>query len=387
MLASCAVPVAAICPSRPWRNRRDDNGSVFGDEIVVTAQKREENVQDVGIAISAFTGDQLRAMGLENSSDIASFTPGVHLSGSLAGQNTQFTIRGVTQNDFNDIVEAPNAVYLDEGYIAIAQGQSFAVFDIDRVEVLKGPQGTLFGRNATGGLVHYISRLPSLTKWEGYADLRYGIMDSSDPPGIFTAEMAAGGPLSDKVGVRIAGRWNKQQPWLRNLYPLGAVGGSPGPGAGANLGDDDTLAGRFTMLFEPSDGTQFILSANGSRARVGTGPYQQKPTIAVFDAAGELINVQDASPTETRASIGVPGGPKSSTETPAPISTTMASSAARAKSTAARPEPTSSAGAIRMAQGRCFPATLPSRITARSIPGASTCAPNSISRIRSPSHL
>jgi iron complex outermembrane receptor protein len=130
------------------------NASSMLEEIVVTAQKREQNLQDVPIAITAFSGAQMNAMGVQESFDIATFTPGVHISGNLAGQNTQFSIRGVTQNDFNDIIEAPNAVYLDEGYIAVAQGQTFAVFDIDRVEILKGPQGTLFGRNATGGLVN-----------------------------------------------------------------------------------------------------------------------------------------------------------------------------------------------------------------------------------------
>ena len=117
------------------------------EEVVVVAQKREQNVQDVPIAITAFTGEQMNALGVSESFDIAAFSPGVHISGNLAGQNTQFSIRGVTQNDFNDIIEAPNAVYLDEGYIAVAQAQTFAVFDIDRVEILKGPQGTLFGRN------------------------------------------------------------------------------------------------------------------------------------------------------------------------------------------------------------------------------------------------
>lgn len=311
-LATCAITLAmgwALPAAAQNAAPPQGDNSVLSGEIIVTAQKRQENVQNVGIAITAYTGEQLRALGIEKSSDIASFSPGVHISGSLAGQNTQFTIRGVTQNDFNDIVEAPNAVYLDEGYIAIAQAQSFAVFDIDRVEVLKGPQGTLFGRNATGGLVHYISHLPSLTKWEGYVDARYGVMDSPAHPTIFTLQGAVGGPLSDKIGVRAAGRWNKQQPYLRNLYPLGAVGGSPGPGAGANLGDDDTLSGRFTILVEPSEGTQFILSANGSRARLSTGPYQQKPTIAQYNSAGELINVLDVGPGETRASIGVPGAP------------------------------------------------------------------------------
>ena len=103
------------------------------EEVVVTAQKREQGLQDVGIAVSAFTGDQLRAFNATTSFDIAAYTPGVHISGNLAGQNTQYTIRGVTQNDFNDIIESPNAVYLDEGYVAIAQAQTFALLDIDRV--------------------------------------------------------------------------------------------------------------------------------------------------------------------------------------------------------------------------------------------------------------
>ena len=149
------------------------------EEIVVTAQKREQNIQDVGIAITAFTGDQMRTLGITNSFDIANFAPGVHLSGNLAGQNTQFTIRGVTQNDFNDIIEAPTAVYLDEGYIPIAQAQTFALLDIERVEILKGPQGTLFGRNATGGAVQYVSRKPSLERVEGYIDLTTGFYDSN----------------------------------------------------------------------------------------------------------------------------------------------------------------------------------------------------------------
>lgn len=131
------------------------------EEIVVTAQKREQNLQDVGIAVTAFTGTQMKELGITRSFDVSALTPGVHTGGAIAGQNTQFTIRGVTQNDFNDIVESPNAVYLDEGYVAIAQAQTFALFDIERVEILKGPQGTLFGRNATGGLIHFVSNKPN----------------------------------------------------------------------------------------------------------------------------------------------------------------------------------------------------------------------------------
>lgn len=144
--------------------------SLLMEKIVVTAQKRIESVQTVGIAITAFNGDQLEQLGVENSTDIAKFTPGVSLSGSFAGQQQQFSIRGVTQNDFNDHVESPNAVYIDEGYVAMQQGQIFSTFDLERVEVLKGPQGTLFGRNSTGGLVSFISRKPT-EDLEGYLDL------------------------------------------------------------------------------------------------------------------------------------------------------------------------------------------------------------------------
>lgn len=299
------VGLAVACTTGPVSAQSVLEGEA--GEIVVTAQKREQSIQKVGIAISAFSGEQLRALNVTDSRAIAAITPGVHLGGAAAGQNSQYTIRGVTQNDFNDIVEAPNAVYLDEAYIAIGQGQSFALFDIDRVEVLKGPQGTLFGRNATGGLVHYVTRKPSLTKVEGFLDINGGIYDSVSNPLGFRIEGAVSIPLSEKVAQRFAVYWNKRQPLLRNLYPQGAVGGSPGPDAGADMDDDDTLAGRSTTLFEPSDTARITLQFNAARSRVSTAPYQSKPTIAVFDAGGELVNVIDVSPTETRGSIGAAG--------------------------------------------------------------------------------
>jgi len=301
------VPAASPEKDQAAQNPADESGSALSDEIIVTAQRREQSIQKVGIAITAYSGDQLRALNVTDSRELASLTPGVHLGGALAGQNSQYTIRGVTQNDFNDIVEAPNAVYLDDGYIAIGQGQTFALFDIDRVEVLKGPQGTLFGRNATGGLVRYITRKPDLDTVEGFIDVNYGLHDSPGTPGAFHGEAAINVPMGSKMATRFAVMWNKAQPWLRNEYPAGAVGGSPGAGAGANLGDDDTLAGRVTTLVEPTDSARILLSVNAARTRMGTAPYQQKATIGVFDAAGELVNVINASPTETRASIAADG--------------------------------------------------------------------------------
>lgn len=277
------------------------------EEVVVTAQKREQSIQDVGIAITAFTGDQMKALGVEQSFDIAAFTPGVHISGNLAGQNTQFTIRGVTQNDFNDIVEAPNATYLDDGYLAVAQAQTFTVFDVERVEILKGPQGTLFGRNATGGLIHYLSRKPNFDEVEGYADLTFGLFDSNADATQTRFEGAVGGPLGDSVAGRVALLYNKHDGYLNNLYPdqapAGLAGLPPGPGAGADLGDDDTIALRGTLDFQINEDVLFRVSANYAKSDVATGPYQSKSTIAVLDASGELVNVIDTPAGETRLSI------------------------------------------------------------------------------------
>ena len=277
------------------------------EEITVTAQKREQNLQDVPIAITAFSGEQMRALGVSQSIDIAAFTPGVHISGNLAGQNTQFSIRGVTQNDFNDIIEAPTAVYLDEGYLAIAQAQTFAVFDVQRVEILKGPQGTLFGRNATGGLVHYISNKPSFDEPSGSLDVQFGSFDTPANANSYTVEGAFGGPISDTVAGRLAFRYNDQEGYLKNLYPESAFLGSPGTGAGADLGDDETKAVRGSLAFQPSDSLTINVSLNYAKSEVSTGPYQSISTIGVV-TNGELVNVIDTPPGETRISIDTAGG-------------------------------------------------------------------------------
>lgn len=295
-----AAPLLAEEPAPPA------NASIL-EEVVVSAQKREQNIQDVGISIAAYSGEQIEALGVTSSFDIAAFTPGVHISGNLAGQNTQFTIRGVTQNDFNDIVEAPNAAYLDEGYIAIAQAQTFGVYDIDRVEILKGPQGTLFGRNATGGLVHYISRKPSFDKVSAFTDVTLGMFDSPTNAFDKRIEAAIGGPFSDRVAGRVAVMYRQHDGYLKNLYPSQAPTGlgsaSPGTGAGADMGDDDTIAARGTLDFKAGEKGLFRVSVNYARSKIATGPYQSASTIGVVDAAGELTNVINTPASETRLTM------------------------------------------------------------------------------------
>jgi len=278
------------------------------EEVIVTAQKREESIQDVGIAITAFSGDQLDAFGITESVAISAFTPGVHMSGNNGGATQQFTIRGATQNDFFDLAEAPNAVYVDEAYMASGQSQLFASYDMERVEILKGPQGTLFGRNATGGLVHYITKAPT-EEFEAYGDVSYGNYDQ------VRFEGAVSGALTDTVSGRISGFYRKHDTILKNTFGSGnpedaispafnpdfiTIPFTAGPpnttfadgstDGAADMWNDDQYALRAQLLFQPNDDIEFSFKANYAQQRLNSGPYQNVATVGELNAAGDLVN-------------------------------------------------------------------------------------------------
>jgi len=167
-------------------------------EVVVTAQKREQNLQNVGVSVTAFSGDDLRRMGVGNSLEIGSVVPGVQLNSASGGNyGAPLTIRGVAQNDFNPQQESPNSIYIDDVYVSAPNAAAAPLFDLQRVEALRGPQGTLYGRNSTGGLVNFITTRPSSTAG-GYAELSGGDF------GLVQFEGAYGGPITDTLRARIA---------------------------------------------------------------------------------------------------------------------------------------------------------------------------------------
>ncbi len=273
-------------------------------EIIVTAQKREQSIEDVGIAITAFTGEQIREYGFQDSFDIARMTPGVHISGNNGGQKTLFSIRGVTQNDFNDQTESPVAVYVDDGYVAFGQGQTFGMFDLARVEVLKGPQGTLFGRNATGGLVHFVTNQPT-QELGGFADVTYGSYNQ------IRFEGAVGGPIAPGLSVRTAVLFDRFDPIIKNTYPqnFATLTGVPSPIGGQDTFNDNTLALRTHILFEPRDDFSVLASGNYARARLSTAPLLEQPAIPVYDAAGNHVNTLVAGPNSTQQAELTDGTP------------------------------------------------------------------------------
>lgn len=289
------------------------------EEITVTAQRREQSLQDVAISVSAFSGEQLDQLGYTDSVDVAALSPGVAISGSVGGSNAQFTIRGVTQNDFLETAEGPTAIYIDEGLVIQQNAGTFGMFDMERVEILKGPQGTLFGRNATGGLVHYITRKPTDDP-EAYVDLTYGRFQQMNVQG------AVSGPLADGVRARAAFFFNRHDSILNNVYDE-----TDGPNQirtaadlfGADFPDevsqdfqedkfnDDTIAGRLSFEIDLAENIQLYIMGQGSRRETSEAIYQSRPTISVYDgdplAGGQIIDSLFVQPGETREAIG-PGG-------------------------------------------------------------------------------
>src|SRR6185503_19615893 len=145
--------------------------SVF-QEIVVTAQKRREKIQDVGISITALSGETIKTLNLSNMQQISQQVPNLEVS-AWTPAFTTFNLRGISQNNFQDNLEAPVAVYQDEVYVGSMNALGLPIFDVERIEVLRGPQGTLFGRNATGGLIQFISNTADETRANGYAEAEY----------------------------------------------------------------------------------------------------------------------------------------------------------------------------------------------------------------------
>ena len=278
-LSTCALPLALfVCLIAPCT-------VAYGqelEEIIVTAQKREQSLQDVSISVTVFSGDDIRRLGLEQSHEIARFTPGVNIASTSGGQDTQFAIRGVVQTDFNDSIEPPNAVYVDEGYMATVQGNRFGMFDLERVEILRGPQGTLFGRNATGGLIQYVTRKPT-DMLDGFADVLVGKESQ------VRVEGAVGGPLSDNVSVRISGMYNRWDDIIDNIYPFGNVTNPvtgqpfvPSTSGQDDYWNNDAWGIRGHLLWEINEDVEILFSAFGWSESIATnGSYESVATTAI----------------------------------------------------------------------------------------------------------
>jgi iron complex outermembrane receptor protein len=224
------------------------------EKIQVTATKRTKSIQDVPVSVSALSGEQLDALGLSDNAQITQQIPNFQVN-AWSPQITIFNLRGVSQNNFVDNLEAPIAVYQDEAYVSSMNAISGQMFDIERVEVLRGPQGTLFGRNATGGLVHYISRGADDEYTTGYLDASVGSYNRQ------SLEGAIGGAITENVRGRVAFRHETADGYIKPMtdgpesIDQRAIGGADGYGIRATLEADlsDTLLAEFIFKFSKDD--------------------------------------------------------------------------------------------------------------------------------------
>jgi len=183
-------------------------GGANVDEVIVTAQRREERLVDVPVSVSAVSGGALATLGVTQVTQLQNIVPSLDIAD--AGPVPKVGIRGIALNDFGQSNESPIAVYFNDVYIGSTVSPLSQIYDIDRVEVLRGPQGTLFGRNATGGLIQIITKKPAADE-SGQASLQLGSF------GQVIAQVAQNFPISDSVRTRTAIIYNRDDGWQRNL--------------------------------------------------------------------------------------------------------------------------------------------------------------------------
>jgi len=242
------------------------------EEVKVTAQKREQSVQDVPVAIYAFTGEQLERLNVQKITDITKLSPNVNVVVQNA-MSQHIIIRGVGTNEFFGNAPSSVGVYMDDVTMNSSYMSTLGVFDLERVEVLRGPQNSLFGRNTTGGAVNYISRMPVVgEEANGYAQLMLGRYST------YEARAAATMPVGETAALRVAGLWHDTDGRWNNVT-------EPDP----DYGDDERKSIRATLVFEPSEATRVSASMHLARQRGDAYPQKAFGTVVPDDPPFRLI--------------------------------------------------------------------------------------------------
>lgn len=223
-LATAPLPAQAADETTP-------DSSVIAN-VVVTAQRRSESVQDVPIPISTFTADQLRSQGVSNTLQLGQFVPNLVAQNNTGiGSANAFYLRGLGNTETIATFDPPVGTYVDDIYLSRQNANNINLFDVERVEVLRGPQGTLFGRNTTGGAINVILKEPG-KDFGGFAELGYGRFEQKIVRGSVDV------PVSEKFAFKLSGYWQDDDGFVKNVT------------TGDRLNDDDGWGGRVAMRAE-----------------------------------------------------------------------------------------------------------------------------------------
>jgi len=266
----------ALAASPGWlsaQTQSDTAGAAGLEEITVTAQRKAESLQRAALAVSAVSAEQLESQGVTRVQDLKAIVPAVQLP-TAAGPFSLFYLRGVGNFNGNSLSDAAVALNLDGVYISRPSSTAGLFYDLERVEVLKGPQGTLYGRNATGGAINLITRKPT-SQFGGEATLDFGNY------GLRKFNGALNVPLSERIAARLSAQTIDHDGYLSD-----------------GTDDDKSRAARLQVSFQPGDAFSLLTSADyyhqggagvGSSLLTATGFVNGDPRIGMNDPRASAV--------------------------------------------------------------------------------------------------
>lgn len=238
------------------------------EEVIVTAQKRAQSLQNVGITVNALSGEDLSELRIDTAEDIAKYTPNVDIKATNSFGNPNIAIRGVGLNDFTSNNTPTVGIYVDEVYLSSTAMMSFQMFDLERVEVLKGPQGTLYGRNTTAGAINFVTRKPS-QETDAYVRATIGNYERVE------LEAAVGGGITESLTGRLSAKTIQQNGgyWDSSVF--------------GEHGEVDVYTIRGQLAWYISDTADLVLMIHGDRDRSDSPLWEGNGTFnaSLFDPA------------------------------------------------------------------------------------------------------
>ena len=246
-----------------------------GNDIIVTATKREQTLQEIPVAVSVTTAETIERAQIRDLKDLSSVVPSLRVNQQASATNTNFIIRGFGNGANNPGIEPSVGVFVDGVYRSRSAAQIGDLPDIQRVEVLRGPQSTLFGKNASAGVISIVTREPKFTLG-GNIEASYGNDNAIVVKGVVT------GPLSDTIAASVAGGINKRDGYVRDLGP-----------AGGRVNERDRWFARGQLLFQPGDAFKFRVIADYSKIDevcCAAVNLQRSGATALLEALGGRVN-------------------------------------------------------------------------------------------------
>lgn len=325
ILLSGASPLVLTSPALAQGTGSDpqaDAASTGLTDIIVTARKIAENQQDVPVAVTAFTGDDLVKQNAQQVENLAAFTPGMSSrQGSSSPTALTITLRGQVQTDILATLDPSVGTYVDGVYWARSYGLNGSLLDIRSVEVLKGPQGTLFGRNTTGGALLISTNDPDLDDFGGRLSVTYGRFNEFETSGVVNVPI-----VNDRVALRVAVSRLTRDGYTRNVIPgtantilTGNTVVDRGPFTanqnGQRFDNRDRWSGRAKLLIKPTDTFSLLFSGEyydvdetvpAREIRFATNAYTAaNATYSTANTAGLFVGLITGNPIATAGSAGV----------------------------------------------------------------------------------